>query len=657
MDVYSTSSDEEVDDDLARVRESMKKGAASTGTAGLERTSELEEWWNDFETPTRSESTNAAVAAATSTSNPSRQQQQLAHPPNRSSSFSFESPQENISPGVPQDAPPMSPASARSETARLSQRAPRDAELFASTSRAAPSTNDDEDDEGVWNDASIWEELDRRILRVSGPDDGAKDVPTDDLKGTSPLKPEASRSKEGTEFCFPEHVLESVPFQSPAAKSSDIGMGPTELSSMNKSPLRQSGSQASDSTSDASFGKKTQANHQLMKQKKRGRESTESPFRLSHNRTSNDDSSLSDSSTSSSRSSLSSSLSEFRRKNGLRSTVRRLQDSASSAWRDDDDDASSNDGAIPANDQKNLRSGPRRNSTSSSSSSDSVTSSASTPSPSRRRVQQLTIARSNNTANQESNGITTHHETGGLRGHASNEGSQRTVPGAAAGSSLTVNPSSTQRLRDAVDPLEATSQKSFDSQFPGCSEPRDKNAELQTKAGAAEDDSLICQDDLVRFQRRERERQFTLSNAFGLDDADPQYEDDSVKTEPNFSMSPQRHSSESGERCMSEIDPVLFAPPSYQVRPTPIVHEFTTQNRPRSQRRCIGVAQLFPDLNLWSTKFDTFNELQSEIANTLAYRCVLRLTSHKMQHFVSHRSRRHFSDDNLVVSAPTGAGT
>jgi hypothetical protein len=79
---------------------------------------------------------------------------------------------------------------------------------------------------------------------------------------------------------------------------------------------------------------------------------------------------------------------------------------------------------------------------------------------------------------------------------------------------------------------------------------------------------------------------------------------------------------------MSEIDPVLFAPQAYQVRPRPIVHEFTIQNRPKTQRRRISVGDLFPELNLWSTKFDAFNELQSEIANTLAYRSVIRRASH-----------------------------
>jgi hypothetical protein len=222
-----------------------------------------------------------------------------------------------------------------------------------------------------------------------------------------------------------------------------------------------------------------------------------------------------------------------------------------------------------------------------------------------------------------------------LRGHASKEGSHETVSFAAADLSRTVNLSPTHGLhrQDVVGPPEASVQKgrraeSLDDAFSGCIEPGGNKAECQPKAGAADDDLIICQDDLVRFQRPEREREFTLSNAFGLDDADPQYEDDSVNREPNFNMSLERHIVESGDQRLSEIDPELFAPPSYQVRPKPILHEFTTQNRPRAQRRRISVAQLFPGLNLWSTKFDTFNELQSEIANTLAYRCVVRLTPH-----------------------------
>ena len=86
---------------------------------------------------------------------------------------------------------------------------------------------------------------------------------------------------------------------------------------------------------------------------------------------------------------------------------------------------------------------------------------------------------------------------------------------------------------------------------------------------------------------------------------------------------------------VSELDPSLYQPPPYRQRPDPIVHHLSIHNRPKSMRRTIPVRDLFssPLHKLWLSKFDTFNHLQSEVANALAH-----------------------SDDSIIVSAPTGAG-
>ena len=85
----------------------------------------------------------------------------------------------------------------------------------------------------------------------------------------------------------------------------------------------------------------------------------------------------------------------------------------------------------------------------------------------------------------------------------------------------------------------------------------------------------------------------------------------------------------------SEVDPSLYQPMPYRNRQDPIVHYLSIHNRPMQIRRKISVKDLFssPIHKLWESKFDTFNSLQSEVANTLAH-----------------------SNDSLVVSAPTGAG-
>jgi hypothetical protein len=84
-----------------------------------------------------------------------------------------------------------------------------------------------------------------------------------------------------------------------------------------------------------------------------------------------------------------------------------------------------------------------------------------------------------------------------------------------------------------------------------------------------------------------------------------------------------------------EIHSSFCTPPPHRPMPEPMVHYYSPSNRPVSDRKNIPVSQIFdaPVNTLWKSKFDTFNQLQSEIVNTLAY-----------------------SDDNIVVSAPTGAG-
>jgi ATP-dependent DNA helicase HFM1/MER3 len=84
-----------------------------------------------------------------------------------------------------------------------------------------------------------------------------------------------------------------------------------------------------------------------------------------------------------------------------------------------------------------------------------------------------------------------------------------------------------------------------------------------------------------------------------------------------------------------EIHFSLYAPPPYRERPPPVLHEFTTWSKPIALRRQIPIASLFsaPVNLMWKAKFENFNPLQAELSNTLCH-----------------------SDDNVVVSAPTGAG-
>jgi hypothetical protein len=89
------------------------------------------------------------------------------------------------------------------------------------------------------------------------------------------------------------------------------------------------------------------------------------------------------------------------------------------------------------------------------------------------------------------------------------------------------------------------------------------------------------------------------------------------------------------EERRSEIDPSFYEPRPREDLQDPIVHSFSTRNRPLHTRKLLPVCEVFDSTvsKLWQNKFDSFNQLQSEMANTLAY-----------------------SDDNVIVSAPTGAG-
>jgi len=89
------------------------------------------------------------------------------------------------------------------------------------------------------------------------------------------------------------------------------------------------------------------------------------------------------------------------------------------------------------------------------------------------------------------------------------------------------------------------------------------------------------------------------------------------------------------EQQIPLIDPSLYKPPPFQPKSDPIVHNLTTLTRPKASRRMIPVNQVFSDRmsKFWTSKFHSFNHMQSELSNKVAH-----------------------STDNIVVSAPTGAG-
>ncbi len=107
-----------------------------------------------------------------------------------------------------------------------------------------------------------------------------------------------------------------------------------------------------------------------------------------------------------------------------------------------------------------------------------------------------------------------------------------------------------------------------------------------------------------------------------------------VVTLPDIGLNPDVHMS---ELHRFGIDHSHTAPPPCIPHPDKIIHKFNNQNRPHQSRRNIAVDKVFssPVNNLWkkSNKFHSFNHLQSEMVNVLAN-----------------------SDDNVIVSAPTGAG-
>jgi superfamily II DNA/RNA helicase len=97
---------------------------------------------------------------------------------------------------------------------------------------------------------------------------------------------------------------------------------------------------------------------------------------------------------------------------------------------------------------------------------------------------------------------------------------------------------------------------------------------------------------------------------------------------------------ELGEELESEVSRSLYAPPVYhEGRPPPILHRFDCCNHPLHSRQTIPVGSLdrlfTPTIvnSLWAKKFDRFNHFQSAMLDSLSD-----------------------SDNNVVVSAPTGAG-
>jgi len=78
-----------------------------------------------------------------------------------------------------------------------------------------------------------------------------------------------------------------------------------------------------------------------------------------------------------------------------------------------------------------------------------------------------------------------------------------------------------------------------------------------------------------------------------------------------------------------------YSPPPYKPKPEPLVVNLTFKNRPVSSRKLIPVSHVFhpPISQFFQQKFHSFNHMQSELAPIL-----------------------NESQENVVVSAPTGAG-
>jgi ATP-dependent DNA helicase HFM1/MER3 len=126
-----------------------------------------------------------------------------------------------------------------------------------------------------------------------------------------------------------------------------------------------------------------------------------------------------------------------------------------------------------------------------------------------------------------------------------------------------------------------------------------------------------------------------VSNPTGADPSSTKSAHDSttdVVSLPDLGLSPLAQLSELQHL---DIDHSQYKPPSQKTCPDPIVHKLDAKNRPTHTRRSIAVDRVFsgPIKNLWKSKFASFNHVQSEMAHVLAN-----------------------SDDNVIVSAPTGAG-
>ena len=85
----------------------------------------------------------------------------------------------------------------------------------------------------------------------------------------------------------------------------------------------------------------------------------------------------------------------------------------------------------------------------------------------------------------------------------------------------------------------------------------------------------------------------------------------------------------------AEIDTALAAPPIYRERPMPVLRRFNSQDHPPEYRETVAVSDLFgePMSLLWKSQYDRFNPCQTEVSRVLSW-----------------------TDNNVLISAPTGAG-
>lgn len=97
----------------------------------------------------------------------------------------------------------------------------------------------------------------------------------------------------------------------------------------------------------------------------------------------------------------------------------------------------------------------------------------------------------------------------------------------------------------------------------------------------------------------------------------------------------QDQENQSRPQGLLAVKNVPFAAAALYTRQEPDVQQLTMKTRPKTSRKTIQVNHLFspPVSNFWSNKYDSFNHMQSELADVLVH-----------------------SDENVVVSAPTGAG-